>query len=841
MTINGRMRDDGLGGSVRAQRHGLSCRLLVGASALALLAGNGAAQAEIGPLTSVGPERLAPRMSSQSPNLPAAPGARAFDIPPGDLQGALLEFSRVADLQLLYPSAMTAGLATAGVQGSFTPEEALRRLLAGSGLNYRFSDSGTITLAEAGVQPAPEVGEGALRLGPIAVQGRAGDGVEGFRAERSSTATRIDAPLLETPAQVNVVTGDFLDSIRARRPEDAFVYVPGVSQSGAQENSGTTVNFNIRGFNNNRQFFVNGLRGNERFGAGIPDLATVERIDILKGTSSLLFGTAKPGGLINIITKRPQPEFQHSIETQLGTFDALDLARIELDSTGPVTKDGNLLYRMIVAGSHQRSTRRGDNSDPNAFIDNVTVAPSLTWFTPTGGQLDIDFEYRFNDQPLDTGIFFFDDRFLFNNDSLVGPGSKNESDNFKFEVRYTQPLTENWELRLSANYFDTQRDQFMNTFPLGARGDALLDQGIFVVKDDYQQTQPRVELAGTWQPLEWMEHKLLFGADYFYTSTKTRSGFDSVPDAIDPLNPQVSPAPGPIALGPESDFPTEEYGFYFQDHIRLFDRLTLLGGVRVLSFKQKFDGEVFAEDDNIVDFTVGASYSVTDNIAPFVSFSTSTEIQFGELASGGFVPPRESEQIEAGIKTEWFDGRFGVNLSVFEIEQTNKAEGDPSDPTGLTSILVGTERSRGVELEVVGNPWRGLSLSGGFSYIDAEITESTTPANIGLRPVSVPEVQASLYAQYDFTNEFGGALDGFYLGSGLVYVDDERPGDSANTFTLPSFTRWDLAGGYRKDGWDVALNIENVTNKNYVAGSRDFFRVVQGPKRFVTLTARREF
>jgi len=757
----------------------------------------------------------------------------SFDIPAGSLESALVEFSNASGVTVSFTPDVVRGLESGGLAGRHTPREALRRLLEGTGLAARLANG------SATVVRAPEDSrEEALLLDPIQV---AGEGLRGFRENRSTTATRTDAPLLETPATVNVVTGDFLDSIAARRPEDAFVFTPGVSQGGAQENGGGTVNFNIRGFNNNRQFFVNGLRGNERFGIGAPDLATVERIDILKGTSSLLFGTAKPGGLINIITKRPQPEYQRSIETQLGTFDALDLARIELDSTGPITENGNLLYRMIVAGSHERSTRTGDNSDAEAFTDRILVAPSLTWFTPTDGQLDIDFQYRFNDQPLDPGIFFFNDRFLFNNDSLIGPGAKNETETFKAEVRYTQPLSENWELRLSGNYFSSDLDRFFNAFPLGSQEDALLDQGIFPTEEEYQQAQPRLEFAGNWRPTDWMEHKLLFGADYFYTNTKQRSGFVRVPDAIDPLNLQVGPAPGPIPLGPESDFPTEEYGFYFQDHIRLFDRLTLLGGVRVLSFEQKFDGEVFAEDDNIVDFTVGGSYSVTENIAPFVSFSTSTEIQFGELAGGGFVPPRESEQIEAGIKTEWLDGSFGVNLSVFEIEQSNKAEGDPTDPTGRFSILVGDERSRGVELEAIGNPWRGLNVSAGFSYIDAEITESATPDNVGNRPVSVPEVQASLYAQYDFADEFSGALNGFYLGSGLVHVDDERPGDTANTFTLPDFTRWDLAGGYRRDGWDVALNIENVTNKNYVAGSRDFFRVVQGPKRFFTFTVRREF
>jgi len=782
---------------------------------------------------------ILPLLADPAPAQDGAAAPMRFDIPAQPLDQAVTELARQAGLAVGGDAALLRGKQAPALTGEYTPRQALDRLLAGSGVTARFTGDNTVTLTTAGAD-----GDGPMELGPIQVAGEAESAfgpVEGFRARRSATATRIDVPLLETPASVNVITDDFLDSIRARRPEDAFVYTPGVSQGGAQDVSGSTFNFNIRGFNNNRQFFVNGLRGNEQLAAGIPDLATVERIDILKGTSSLLFGTAKPGGLVNVITKRPQPEFRHSIETQLGTFDALDLARIELDSTGPVTEDGDLLYRVIVAGSHQRSTRRGDNSDPNAFADNVTIAPSLTWFTPTGGQLDIDFQYRFNDQPLEEGVFFLDDRFLFNNNSTLGPDAKNESEVAQVEVRYTQPLTEDWELRLSGNYFDQDRDLFNNSFPLGSPTDTLFDQGIFVVDEDWQQTQPRVELAGNWRPLDWMEHKLLFGADYFRIKQNQRRGFDSVPDAIDPQNPQVGPAPRPIALGPESEFISEEYGFYFQDHIRLFDRFTLLGGVRVLSFEQEFNDEVFAEDDNIVDFTVGGSYSVTDNIAPFVSFSTSTEIQFGELAGGGFVPPRESEQIEVGIKTEWFDGRFGVNLSFFRIEQTNKAESDPSDPTGLTSILVGTERSRGVELEALGNPWRGLSLSGGFSYIDAEITESATPENIGNRPVSVPEVQASLYAQYDFTDEFGGALNGFYLGSGLVYVGDERPGDSANTFTLPDFARWDLAGGYRKDGWDVALNIENVTDKNYVAGSRDFRQIQQGAKRFFTLTVRREF
>lgn len=704
---------------------------------------------------------------------------------------------------------------------------------------YQIADAGAITPEPGKTGAAP-----AKRPRP-GVEGQTPDNLEevrvtGARVSRSATVTRIDAPLLETPATVNVLTDDFLDSIVARRPEDAFVFTPGISQGGAQENAGSTVNFNVRGFNNNRDYFVNGLRGNRLFGIGAPDLATVERIEILKGTSSLLFGTARPGGLLNIVTKRPRAEARHSIEGRTGAFDALDLARIELDSTGPITGNGNLLYRVIVAANHERSTRRGDNSDSSAYIDRVVIAPGLSWLTPTDGRLDIGFEYSFVDQPLDNGIFFVNDQFLFNGPTTVGPGSKNVSNNYKAEVRYIQALSKDWELRISANYHRSKRDQFFNVLPLSFPGNPNLARALISsVMVDYQQAQPRIELAGDWQPFEWMEHKLLVGADYYQTKVD-EAGAAVFTNPIDPLNFQIGfPAIKPTRI-PRGSSKTDEYGIYFQDYIRLFDKFTILGGVRVLDYDQTKAGNTFVRGD-AVDFTVGGSYSVTGNITAFMSFSTSTEIQFGQLRGGGFVPPRESEQIEAGIKTEWFDGRFGANLSVFEIEQTNQAESDLTDSTRTFSVLVGTQRSRGVELEVIGSPWHGLNLSGSFSFIDAEITESATPANIGNHPVSVPEMQASLFAQYNFTGEFGGSLGGFYLGSGLVYVDDERPGNTANTFTLPGYTRWDLVGGYRKNGWDIRLNIENVTNKNYVAGSRDFARIVQGPKRFFTLNLGYEF
>ncbi|MDZ7970652.1 MAG: TonB-dependent siderophore receptor [Nostoc sp. DedSLP03] len=641
-----------------------------------------------------------------------------------------------------------------------------------------------------------------------------GEQNDGYRAPDATTGTRLDIPLLETPASIGVITRDLIEDIAPKRGEDLIPFVPGVTRGtgGGDAQGGNIPEFTIRGFNVARQTYINGLRDNQRF--LVRDLANIDRIEILKGLSSLLYGTGTPGGLVNYVTKKPQAIPSNAITFQAGSFNSY---RGEVDFTGPLNTDKTLLYRLVAA------VQDADSFYANVEDNRILVAPSITWLPANGSSLTVETEYYQQRQNFNSGIKFFNNEFLYDR-SYVDPRDRGQRDNYRVSAYFDQPLGKNWSLSLNGQYLDTYRDLFiLSAFRFN--GDTLQYLYRNPLTESYTQLNLRSEVRGNFK-IGASDHKLLAGVEYsrFHADLtgNTRNIFFG---SIDVFNPTFG-EPLPTDLAPGKQLSSNiDYGVYVQDFITL-GRFRILAGLRYGWFDAEFNN-LNTQNATFLSPTLGLVYKLTDSASVYASFSQSTEPQSGRLAGGGLIDPKSATQYEVGAKANFFNDRLSVTAALFDLTQTNIAETDFNNPD--FSILVGEVRSRGLELQVGGKMTDNLSLIAAYTLLDAQITKNTTGQE-GNTLVNSPSNSFGLYAKYDFTK---GGLRGLSLNSGLVYVG-ERQGDNANSFDVPSYVRVDLAASYKLENLTFRLGVENLFDTRYVASTVNTANVFQGSPLAIT-------
>ena len=760
-----------------------------------------------------------------------------FDIPAQPLTDALVAFGRQSGIQVTIDGTLARDRSSPTVRGAMSGAEALTRLLAGTGLTYVVADDTTVAIEKPGRQHS----DSAFVLRPITVEGDAESAygpIEGFRAKGSSAATNVDAPLIETPATVNVATGDFIDTIGARRIEEILQYVPGAS---AESVNASGTGFNIRGFSTTLVGGVAAGEGSVQIDNHWPagrryhfDPALYERIDILKGGAALLYGTADPGGVVRFVTKKPQFETNYRFEGTLGSFET---ARGTIDFTGPLGESGHAAYRLIATGLTSNQSFHGDNDDIS-FDDRLIINPQLTWRTPGGGELNLSYEYSKHESTFDPGIKrLADGSFTFNSEPFLSPDNSIDRENHIGVAEFTQPIGDKWEILVGGSIGRTDGDLFTDASFGSPDGNDKLGRSTQSNAEDFEQEGVRAQLSGQFNTGSLLRHQVTLGGSYFSSKNIIfrRSVFQS--GVIDARNPVFGPAQSFDSAGILNiDTRLKEHAFYLQDYISVGDRLKLFGGVRYTDAK----GELIipeisrfntGEQDSI-DYSVGAIYNQNHWFNPFVSYSTSLVPQVGSLAdSPEPLPFSEGEQIEIGVKSEWLGERLATTVSLFQIEQTSIVESNPANP-GF-SILAGDQRTRGFEFEAVGEITDQISLIGGYSYLDAKFIAGTNEDN---RPHSVPKHKVSLFGQYKFAAE----LAGWRAGLGFIHVG-ERQGNNANTFELPTYERIDAFIGYEHSGFDFRLAIENVLNEDYIIGGDAGENFAQGAPRFFTLTVGYEF
>ncbi|MBD2095656.1 TonB-dependent receptor [Trichocoleus sp. FACHB-591] len=636
------------------------------------------------------------------------------------------------------------------------------------------------------------------------------DEEEGYTVRRATSATRTEAPLRDTPRSVQVVPEQVLEDQRAVRVGEALQNVAGVAQDDSF--GGTRDRFTIRGFSQDT-FLRNGFRQNQR---SLRESVNVERIEVLRGPASVLYGQLEPGGVVNLVTEQPLFDPAYSAELSVGSF---GLFRPSVDLTGPVNDDGSVRYRLnaVFEGG-------GNFRDFDQDTDRFFVAPVLAWDIGDRTSVVFEADYLKDKRPFDRGIVAIGEGIAdIPYDRVLGhPDDEGEVEEFSVGYQLEHELNDNWKIRnglrfTKADTFDYRADSWF------IQDSGQLDRRFLSNDDESDTLDVQTNITGKFSTGA-IDHTLLVGVDFGRTSREgTQKSLPGDPDfPIDIYNPIYGDRPDISELTePVRDDGSRinTVGLYLQDQIDLTDNLILLAGGRIDFFKQSttnnLSGREFEQDDNAFSPQVGLVYQPIEPISLYGSFSRSFVPSRSIRADGSPLDPERGTQYEVGVRGEFLDGRLVTNLAAFELTKTNIATRDPNNRR--FSLPVGEVRSRGIELDVTGELAPGWNVIASYANIDAEITKDNL-LTVGNRLTNVPRNSGSLWSTYEIQS---GNLQGFGFGAGLFFVGD-RAGDLDATFELPSYVRTDAVVFYRRDNWRAAINVKNLFDINYVENSEGF-------------------
>ncbi|MGF1518698.1 MAG: TonB-dependent siderophore receptor [Nodosilinea sp.] len=606
-----------------------------------------------------------------------------------------------------------------------------------------------------------------------------GEQDEGYNPSRASTATRTDTPLRDIPASISVIPRQVLEDQNTIRIQDALQNVSGVNKRG---NFGSTDagGYFIRGFSQDGNF-RNGFSDNDFYSSVDP--ANIERIEVLRGPASVLYGQVEPGGIINVVTKQPLSTPYYSAELSVGNY---SFYRPSIDFSGPLNDDNSLLYRLNVAYQNAGSFR-----DFN-FTERVFIAPVVTWNMSDRTSVTFDFEYLNNNYRFDRGLPSVGDRpapipiSRFIGYTLEGDTYTDNA--FRAGYRFEHNFSEDWKLR---NAFSFVRSDSGGIAAFSGR--PMIDDQfsrIFVSEDSFlrENYTLQTELLGSFTTGS-VVHRPLLGVELRRNSQSYVSFDVSEPvPPIDIFNPNYNVTLP--AIPSESTFSyiarRNTLGIYLQDQINLADNLKVLIGGRFDTTRYEDDfGTLESQSDTAFSPRAGIVYQPIEPISLYASYSRSFNPVIGRSRTDTTFEPERGTQYEIGIRADITE-RLSATLAAFEITKSNVLTTDPED--SRFSIQVGEQRSRGIELDVTGEILPGWRIITSYAYTDAIISQDNN-IPVGNRIFNVPQHAASLWTTYEIQQ---GNLQGLGLGLGLYYVGD-RFADNQNTSTMLDYFRTDSA------------------------------------------------
>ncbi len=676
--------------------------------------------------------------------------------------------------------------------------------------------------------PAPRQAVAPEGSGRVAVERGTGP-VNGYLAHQSVSSTKTDTPILETPQSISVVTRDQMAAQGVQNVSQALEYVPGVTPESFGANSFFDA-VKVRGFDAPR--YLDGLRlpsDVTTFAAPRIETYGLERLEVLKGPSSGLYGASDPGGLINMISKRPQDTPHYSVE---GTFGAYNNYQGAFDIGGPADKNHEFLYRLV-------GLVRQSDTEVNFVQDNkIFIAPSLTW-RPNA---DTSFTFLSHYQNIDNKGYqqYVPGQVAFSGNPL-GRISRSTylgepgADGFKLEqfaVGYAFEHRFDNNLQFRQNFRYTEATQDLHSIrPEGMIGDNLVLRSYDYVRAKTSNVTLDNQFQADFRsgPLT---HKVLAGFDYTYMKADSEFRIDNpMPfgtftpiDAFNPVYGAAIPSWDSLPSFIKRNDTQSQAGFYLQDQVKL-DRWTLS-----LSGRQDVASTAFTSagmypspgyyerHDSAQTGRVGLNYLFDNGVSPYISYSTSFTPNLGSDQFGNTFKPTTGEGGEIGVKYQPLGTNLMLTAAYFDTRQNNVVTADPTNP--LFNTQTDAVRVRGFEFEAKGNITREFEIVAGYSHLDPRVTESVVPGNIGAVMKNTAREQASLWGKYTWYN---GPLAGLGLGAGVRYVGDTF-GDDANTINIPSYTLFDAAISYdfsymRPDlkGLTAQVNARNLTDRYYVA------------------------
>ncbi|OQK16462.1 hypothetical protein AU255_00710 [Methyloprofundus sedimenti] len=772
-----------------------------------------------------------------------------FSIPALPLNEAINSFIETTGWQVGFVTAQTKGVQSKAVQGEYTKEQALKKLLEGTDIQYQVVEENSITLqkrtakgittemllAQAPKENYPEtVIDSAEYDGPVEQEDLMVSGRElsGYNILDSSTATKTDTPIFDTPLSIQVISRAVMDDQQVIRVEDAVKNISGVQKNFSFGN--LRENFTIRGFSTDSQIYRNGVR--------LPrssfETSHLQQIEVLKGASSALYGRIQPGGLINLVTKQPLDDARYSLQQQFGSY---DLYRTTLDATGPLMED--LSYRVNFAYLNQGSFRDYVNQE------RIFFAPSVSWKLGERTRVNLALEYTNDDFVIDSGIVAEGNRPANVNRSefMGGEGDFATHEGVLVDFNGTHEFNDNWSVKLAFIYED--RTFTESYLPVNDFGNDEYHRGLWQVENPRQTYTTSLNLNGKIETYG-IKHNMLLGGDFYRHEEDSDGcvgpgqGGTCLPwppgtDGFDPYNPRGNAAfnfdtsqfPSSADYNWHAPSMEEWYGIYFQDQITLFEKLHIMGGGRYDWIRQqnelRWEHLFFTTNESSsLDFgffspRVGVLYQPWEWLSVFGNFSESVGSNIGRSFDGSVLEPETGIQYEVGAKTELWGGRFSGSLTFYHLTKENIQALDTVNSSDTSFYrTVGKALSQGIELDFSGQITDEISVIGSYSFIDARITsDDQAPGNIGNRLANVPENSGSLWIKYDFPFE---TVKGLTIGTG-TFVSSYREGDNENTFRLPGYVRWDAMVAYQFNAGltriTTQLNVNNILDKTYYTAS----------------------
>ena len=658
-----------------------------------------------------------------------------------------------------------------------------------------------------------------------------------YRATVAPTANKSDATVKETPFSIQTVTRELIEDRGVITFGEAVRTVPGLTPQVGW--GGSNDRFRLRGFPTSSNL-KNGFR--RSVFAPIDELANIEQIEVLKGPASALYGRFEPGGVVNLVTKKPLWVQETKVDVTAGSH---DLFRSTLDTTGPLSE--TLAYRLNA------SWQDGGGFRDFARSETQFISPVLQWKPSARTTVTAEFEYARKRAAFDRG-FGSDPIFLTvpirNNygerDARIATTSKTAS------LTVDHALNDRWAIKAGAQISDSHSDavwypyNFMTPVSGKDTDQPIVNRSRQRNVDDQQDIGGMIELSGKLATGS-VKHRVLFGLDadrehwdFSAYNNPNAFGFSTnLPiDLYRPIHGQVPPAS--FVRYDAATYKNENVGAYFQDEMQLTSHWKFLAGARYDHSRTSSQADFFSRPGEVKSTAnafsprLGLTWTPVEQASFYGSWSRSflTEISSGLLQDGNIPDPSRGKQIEFGTKLSLLDGRLEPTFAVFDIRRTNGVVTDPADFNSV--IQVGEKRSRGWEIDVpftISEHWRVLAS---YTHLNAKISDDSDPEMVGKRLENAPQKSASLWTTYDFRE----AAPGLSTGFGIIYVG-ERQANSSNTFTLPAYTRFDANVAYRfgpKDRYRVQLNIQNLTNKRYYDSGGSFVPTYPGAPRTVLAT-----
>lgn len=627
----------------------------------------------------------------------------------------------------------------------------------------------------------------------------------GYKADTNSTSMRMEATQLETPGQVTVIDEQIIDEQRASTLGE-------VLKNDASIGAGATTHnreqFTLRGFGlSSSSGFLRD--GKQHWSHYRQPIELLERVEVLKGPSGLLYGQSAPGGLVNMVAKKPTYETQVNISQDLGSNNN---SRTTADVSGSLNDAQTLRGRAIVSKQTYNSWRQySDGTVPSTerFVGGLFLDYDLT----EDVIVSLHYDRTIDDGSVDSGAYIKDGKTVIGDDHIWdAQWSKIENDVENIGIDVAANLTEAWRINASYNYQDFNRHD-VESFPKEETYDpttSTYTQGGSDRTDKWVFQTASIDLIGEFDALG-VSHQMLLGSNWLgYSYDRLEYSFNSSTGTVG--EPAQAPVRNPNKAPRDTSSEYNNWGFYAQDMITFNDQWQALVGIR-------FDRQVeegLAEEATSPKLAV--IYHPTEMGSIYATYSESFEMQ-GEVSGNDYLndgqklDPLRGKLYELGTKWELMDNQLFVSGAVFDITQENSTI-DVDLGNGQKEKTQSGERvHRGAELALQGFITEKLSMSGSATYLDAEYAKDEKYQ--GNRPADVPEYSATVWTRYAFTNNTDANLGAIYVG--------ERYGDAANTFKKDGYTRFDLGLShtikYDQDLTFVArFNVENLFDTDYLAG-----------------------